>query len=77
MTYQTPYILTEAGRYADLMKQGVMKPLPKPRTAKAKPVFVACSGCCNWHYKGKHTATVDERRVNRKRLGCAFKDEQR
>jgi len=65
------------GRYLDLMKQGFMKPLPKPRPPKAKPVFVACSGCCDWHYKGKHTATVEQRRANRARSGVAFKNEQR
>jgi hypothetical protein len=61
MTYKTPYILTPAGRDADLMKQGFMKPLPKPRLRKdgkpmgtAKPT-VACSAYQNWHPEGRHT----------------------
>ena len=57
----TPYILTPAGRYADLMKQGFMKPLPKPRIrmdgkkAGTPPPMVSCCGCENWHRSGQHT----------------------
>lgn len=69
-----PYILTDAGRYADLMKQGCMKPLPKPRirkdgkpygTPKAPPPIVACHGCENWHPKGRHIELdAGKRRAN-------------
>lgn len=58
---RTPYILTDVGRYCDLMKQGFMKPLPKPRLRKdGKPVgtpkpIVACRACENWHREGQHT----------------------
>jgi len=38
-------------RYADLLKQGFMK----PRKAKAPIEIVSCIGCQNWHAKGKHT----------------------
>jgi hypothetical protein len=66
-----PYILTEAGRYADLMKQGFMKPLPTPRVRKdgkrfgtPKPL-VSCDGCQNWHRSGQHTVTdAAQRRAN-------------
>lgn len=54
MTYKTPYILTEAGRYADLMKQGFMKPLKVTRPAKIIPM-VSCYGCMNWHRQGQHS----------------------
>jgi len=41
-------------RYADLLKQGFMKP-GKAAKAKAPIEIVSCSGCQNWHAKGKHT----------------------
>jgi hypothetical protein len=60
---KVPYILTDAGRYADLMKQGFMKPLRPTRVRKdgspygtPKPI-VACRGCENWHRQGAHTVT--------------------
>lgn len=62
---KTPYILTDAGRYADLMKQGFMKPMPKPRPKKEPLPIVSCTDCMNWHRKGAHTATVEVRRINR------------
>lgn len=74
--YQTPFILTPMGRYLDLMKQGFMKPLPKPRIRKdgkpygtPKPVeIVACHGCQNWHPKGQHIErNIAKRRANEKR----------
>jgi len=59
-----PYILTEAGRYADLMKQGFMKPYKPARAVKVRPT-VACCGCENWHKQGLHTlADAAARRVN-------------
>jgi hypothetical protein len=33
----------------------------KPAT---KPVTVACTGCLNWHHKGKHTADAAQRKIN-------------
>jgi hypothetical protein len=51
-------------RYADLFRQGFTKPLPK-RRAKPSAEIVACKDCLNWHRKGKHTATPEQRRVNK------------
>ena len=52
-------------RLADLMRQGFMKPRRAPRVAKPLPPIIACDDCLNWHRKGKHTATRDERARNR------------
>ncbi len=51
--YRTPFILTDAGRYCDLMKQGFMKARKAPKAVKVVPV-VSCYGCMNWHRQGKH-----------------------
>lgn len=70
-------VLTPGGRYADLMKQGFMKPIPARKPVKLPSPMVACSGRMNWHRKNQHTATVQERRENRKKLGVSFRGEQR
>lgn len=41
-------------RFADLQRQGFMKPR-KARKPKTPPPMVACDWCMNWHRKGKHT----------------------
>jgi len=60
-------------RYVDLLKQGFMK----PRKAAKTPVeIVSCTGCQNWHAKGKHTekdaavrrATVKAENLERSRI---------
>lgn len=64
MEHKTPFILTDAGRYCDLMKQGFMKPLKAPK-AKKPVIRVACCGCENWHVKGQHTLTdATQRKAN-------------
>ena len=50
-----------AERLADLMRQGFMKPA-RGRECKERPM-VACELCQNWHRKGKHTASAEERRA--------------
>jgi hypothetical protein len=52
---------TDAARYADLMRQGFMKPLRKRREPKAALPIVSCNACQNWHPQGKHTASKAER----------------
>jgi hypothetical protein len=51
-------------RYADLLKQGFMRP---KKTKKPTPTqsIVACDDCQNWHRKGRHTADVATRKANR------------
>lgn len=80
MTYQTPFILTDAGRMADIMKQGFMKPLPVARIRKdgkrfgTKPGIVACNACENWHTEGKHTLLdAVARRANVKKYRASDK----
>lgn len=66
--------VSSAGRYVDLMRQGFMKPLPKPRAKKAPPPIVACRGCENWHRKGSHSQPDPlVRRANEKRYREADK----
>jgi hypothetical protein len=50
------------GRHLDIMKQGFMKPLPKPRAQKVLPPIVACCGCLNWQ---------PERTTHNQRCGIA------
>jgi hypothetical protein len=57
--------VSNLGRYLDIMKQGFMKPLPKPRPVKTPPPIIACNDCLNWHRQGKHTADLQTRRANR------------
>lgn len=55
-------------RYADLLKQGFMKPIRRGRGTKKPKVeqpIVSCEDCLNWHRKGKHTASATERKANR------------
>ncbi len=59
--------MSGAERFADLHRQGFMRPLPaRPakRAAKERPI-VTCDDCLNWHREGKHTASTEERRANR------------
>jgi hypothetical protein len=41
-------------RYADLMRQGFMKPAPRGRKAREKRPIVACERCQDWHEEGRH-----------------------
>jgi hypothetical protein len=56
----------EADRLCDLMRQGFMKSKPSPKVKEIPPV-IACEDCLNWHKKGKHTLSKDERRANREK----------
>lgn len=47
--------MNEWERFADLQRQGFMKPRKAPRKPKAPRLMVSCNGCLNWHYEGKHT----------------------
>ncbi len=65
------------GRYLDIMKQGFMKPLSKPRKVKTPLPMVACAGCLNWHRKNAHIELdAAVRKVNRERLGYNARTEQ-
>jgi hypothetical protein len=61
-----PYILTDAGRFSDLMKQGFMRSVYAKPARKSKPVVrVSCCGCQNWHVKGQHIELdADVRKTN-------------
>ena len=58
-----PHPLSPGVRLADLNRQGFMRGR-KTRTPKEPPPIVACDACMNWHRKGKHTATHEERAAN-------------
>ncbi len=51
-------------RFADLQRQGFMKPRRAVRKPKAESPIVACVACQNWHREGKHTADAATRRAN-------------
>lgn len=51
-------------RFNDLQRQGFMKLGRKVKAAKPLLPIVACDACLNWHRKGKHTATLAQRREN-------------
>jgi hypothetical protein len=53
-----------ASRFADLQKQGFMRPRKAARKPKVEAPIVACSACLNWHREGKHTADAATRRAN-------------
>lgn len=57
-------MLTDTERYADLMKQGFMKPLPRARKPKPSTPVASCRGCKNWHRQGEHTMPLEVRKVN-------------
>jgi hypothetical protein len=46
--------------YADLMRQGFMKPASKKKQRIKGPI-VACEECLDWHELGRHTKTRTER----------------
>ena len=54
-------------RFADLQRQGCMKPAKAPRIA-AKRIIVACEQCSDWHPKGKHVKPKNERKPGRQRI---------
>jgi hypothetical protein len=59
-------------RFADLQRQGFMKPRKRPRKPRAKGPTVACDACSNWHEKGKHTAKLtpsEKRRAVQRPIG--------
>ena len=58
-----PHPASPGARLADLNRQGFMRGR-KARTRKEPPPIVACDACLNWHPKGKHTATREERAAN-------------
>lgn len=46
--------MSPAERYADLMRQGFMKPRREARKKREPGPIVACERCQDWHEKGKH-----------------------
>jgi hypothetical protein len=64
MTYRPD---NQYDRFLDLQKQGFMRAVSKinkPKKEKKPLVMVACDFCCDWHYKGKHTASKEQRQAN-------------
>jgi hypothetical protein len=67
-----PHPASPEARFADLQRQGFMKPYKAPRI-KAKRVIVACEQCSDWHPKGKHSKPKSERKPGKQRAIDACK----
>lgn len=52
-------------RYLDLLKQGIWKPRREKPKKKAVVPIVACYDCGDWHPKGRHIRTKEERAQRR------------
>ena len=56
--------MSEWERFADLQKQGFMKPRKEARKPKVEKPTVACERCMDWHREGKHTRKANEIRAH-------------
>ncbi len=56
--------------------RGEIARLEKQAGPAARPM-VACDACSNWHPKGKHTASTDERRATCAKLGIKASEAER